>query len=282
MSDIAIDAPPAGPLTEAVDRVSALYSYLEFRIGLPDEDAWWRVADLADAGLLAGWLDEVEAHFGERRVAGSYMSNWLLRVLAGLWAVPVLAAERLPLSGLDDVAVRRNPGGWFDGAALGREAAGALPGDPALACPDTVAFTGRAALLDALVERLSGLEPVILALREACPVGLNALWGIVADSVANQALEIARLTGRDQEAAWRDVEAIIDRLAALQPRLRARPRAFPVSVGPVIHLFEVRGTCCLYYRTVVNPDRDGEGYCETCPLRTDESRPPRLRALLDG
>lgn len=46
-------------------------------------------------------------------------------------------------------------------------------------------------------------------------------------------------------------------------------------------LFAVRGTCCLYYRTVAHPDRDGHGYCNTCPLRTDASRLRRLRAYLD-
>lgn len=283
MSDITIDAaPPAGPLAETAERLSALYTYVEFRVGLPDEAGWWRVSDLADPALLSGWLAEVEANFGERRVAASYMSNWLLRVLVGLSALPAFGGGRLPLAGLDELAVRRNPGGWFDGAAVAHQAVGALPGDPALAYPGAVSLVDRAALLDTLAERLSDLAPVIEALRAACPVGLNALWGIVADSAANQALEVARLTGADQEAAWRDVDAVIDRLAALQPRLRARPRPFRLQDGPVIQLFEVRGTCCLYYRTVENPDRSGEGYCETCPLRTDESRPDRLRALLDA
>ncbi|HEY8489857.1 MAG TPA: hypothetical protein VIO14_02575, partial [Dehalococcoidia bacterium] len=75
--------------------------------------------------------------------------------------------------------------------------------------------------------------------------------------------------------------ALLERLAHGQPRLRARPRLFPVAHSGGREYFAVRATCCLAYRTAASPDPDGGGYCTACPLRTDASRAERWRRHLE-
>lgn len=79
-------------------------------------------------------------------------------------------------------------------------------------------------------------------------------------------------------SAW--WQGMLDVMAAKAP-LRRRARLFPVAWSGGTTCFQVRGTCCLLYRSSAAPDRDGDGYCATCPLRTDRSRTERLRASLD-
>ncbi|CAN5498874.1 IucA/IucC family C-terminal-domain containing protein [soil metagenome] len=270
------------PLSETVGRISALADYLDFRTGIPDEAGWRRLTELTDPDLLEGWHWDVTNRVGDRRVAAAYMSNWLLSFLVGGWLLPVLTEHRLPLAGHAETAIRRNDGGWFDGFALDSLALGVLPDDPAAGDPLSVELPDRDVLFDSLADRLMSLDPVIHALRAACPIGIPALWGAVADAISSQALLLADLAGQDRQVVWRSAYAIIDRLDLRESRPRVRPRPFPVAHENGVTLFDVRGTCCLYYKTVKEPDRDGEGYCDSCPLRTDESRLTRLRASIGG
>lgn len=282
MSDHKSSSYPSSPLSDTAARISALSDYLDCRVGVPAGDAWHRVNWLVEADLLAGWHADVTGRTGDRRVAAAYMSNWLISTLVGTWLIPVLAENRLPLAAQRDIAVRRTEGGWFDGVAVDDDVVAVLPDDPAAGHPAAMVLQDRGALLDALADRILGLEPVIHALREACPIGLPALRGAVADAVANQSLLLAQLMNRDRHAAWHDADAIIERLDERDLRLSIRPRPFPVVLDEQEEIFGVCATCCLYYRTVDDPDRDGEGYCDTCPLRTDESRLIRLRASIGG
>ena len=72
-------------------------------------------------------------------------------------------------------------------------------------------------------------------------------------------------------ALWADADLLVDEIAALAPRLRARSK--PVTVegpaGPV--LTAVQGTCCLEYRTPAGRARKAAGgvaHCSTCPVST--------------
>ena len=266
------------PLAATAARIAGLADYLDSRIEIPDEPGWHRITELTDPALLARWHREVSERVGDRRVAAAYMSNWLISFLIGGALMPVLAERRLPLAGHGDVAIRRNSDGWFDAFAVADEALAALPDDPDAGHSSVTVVTSEDELFDLLADRILDLEPIILALRQAGPIGLPALWGAVADGIGGTALQLADLMERDKETAWRDAEALIARVVARQPRMKATPRPFPVRHGDGIEFFEVRGTCCLYYRTVEHPDRNGDGYCTSCPLRPDEAR---RRILVD-
>ena len=274
-------APPS-PFSETAARISELSDYLDYRVGVPDGENWRHLTGLVEADLLAGWHAEVTGRTGDRRVAAAYMSNWLISTLVGAWLIPVLAEGRLPLAAQRDIAVRRTEGGWFDGVAVDDDALAVLPDDPAAGHPASTVLQDRGAILDALADRILSLEPVIHALRAACPIGLPALRGAIADAVANQSLLLAQVMNRDRHAVWRDADAIIERLDERDLSLSIRPRPFSVVHKGKEEIFGVRATCCLYYRTVDEPDRDGEGYCDTWPLRTDESRLIRLQASIGG
>lgn len=69
--------------------------------------------------------------------------------------------------------------------------------------------------------------------------------------------------------------------AASQTHLR-RPRPFPVSWAGGEALFQVKGTCCLYYKTRDGSlDADDDSYCTTCPFRDHGNRLSRLRHHLE-
>lgn len=270
-----------GPLEAVAPRLSGLSDHLAYEVGVPGGTGWHRLADLADPELLAGWHRDLAAREGDRKAAAAYLAGWISGAAAEAWLLPVLAGGCLPLAGPPRVRVHRHADGWFDAVAVPAAPVAVLPGDPHAGQTGVVVASGRGALLDGVAERLSGLGAVFAALRAACPIGPVALWGAVADAVASRALWLARLSDGDRQAAWETAEAVTDRLAAAQPRLRARPRPFPVPWSGGEELFQVRGTCCLWYRTVATPDPDGDGYCNTCPLRTDTSRTGRLRAHLE-
>lgn len=195
--------------------------------------------------------------------------------------LPVLADGCLPLSPVDNVAVHRHDDGWFDGVAVPGAPVAVLVDDFRVPQGGVEVVVERESLLALVAQRVLGIGAVFATIHADCPIGLPALWGGLADAVAAQALWLARLLDADREAAWRDAHTIIERLAGAQPLLRQRPQRFPVDYSGGQELFKVSGTCCLYYRTIEAPDADGDGYCATCPLRTDTSRTRRLRAHLE-
>lgn len=114
------------------------------------------------------------------------------------------------------------------------------------------------------------------AVRARAPFGRRRMWGQLADDIGGTALWTARAGDLDQRSAWKEAQAILDHVAETAPELRVRSRPFPVRWEGDETLFQVRGTCCLWYTTFEEPDRCGEGYCTTCPLRDDDVRHERL------
>ncbi|MEX0659229.1 MAG: (2Fe-2S)-binding protein [Egibacteraceae bacterium] len=267
------------PLAATAGRLNALDGDLTYRVGPPLEPGWCRLTDLVDATAVAAWHRELTASHGDRRAAAAFLGGWVADAAVDVWALPVWADRRLPLVAPHAILVRRHAKGWIDAVGVdGAPAVAVLADDPAAGQTGTVVASTYHVLVEGLSERLATLEPLLRVLASVLPVGLPALWGGLADSLANRALWLARRLLRDRQAAWQDAARLIDRLAADRPP--PRPRPFPVHCAQAGELFAVRGTCCLHYRTVADPDRDGDGYCTTCPLRTDASRRQRLRAYL--
>lgn len=275
---------PESALAGTARRLNALEANLTYRLAPPGDPQppWQRMTDLAGPAPIGQWHDQLTARTGDRRVAASYLGDWIASAAAMAWVLPVLAELRLPLSGPAGVAVRRHAKGWLDGVAVTGHQVAVVSGDPAAGMHGVVVVADHQGLLDALAGQLLGMAGIFTAVHTAVPVGLPALWGGFADAVAGQALWLARLLGRDPLTTWALAEQTIDRVAARQPLLRHRPRIVPVACPGWEEPVLVRGTCCLYYRTVERPDPDGDGYCETCPLRTHASRARRLCARLGG
>lgn len=271
----------ASPLARTARRLSALDAHLDYRIGVPDSPRWHRLADLADVDLLRAWHTKLTALEGDRRTAAAYLGAWVASAAVEAYLLPALADARLPLAGIGDVAVHRHVEGWFDAVALPGLPLAVLPGDPAVGIAGVQVLAHRDGLLDATAAQLAALAPLLETISAALPVGQAALWGGLADSIGTRGLWLARLLDLPRGEVWGDVQGLTDRIAAFRPRLRQRPTPFVVAYGGGKEWFQVRSTCCLYYRTVEDPDPDGEGYCNTCPLRTEASRIRRLRTHLD-
>jgi hypothetical protein len=156
-----------------------------------------------------------------------------------------------------------------------------LPGDPATADPRSVVLADEAALDEWWAAGVAAtLAPLLAAVRARAPFGLRNLWGGVADEVTGTVIWVAQLAGRDADEAWLRGQRLLDALARHAPIRFARGRPFLVTHPGGRRLFQVRGTCCLYYRSAAETGPPEQTYCNTCPLRDDDSRQRRLREHL--
>lgn len=270
----------AGPLEATLERLRALDPWSVAEVGRPEGDAWYALDDMVADGHLDAWLASlVTEHGGRRDVAGTYLGSWLAATLVEVPMAAILTERRLPdlRAGL---WLHRHQEGWFDRVAFASCSLTVVAGDADADHPHTTVVADRASVWDryalTLVEVLS---PLLWALRQRVPYGMRGLWGAVADDVAGRALRIARLTGGDGWGDWSEARVILDRIAVYQDHLRTRPSPFPVTWSGGDTLFQVKGTCCLYYKTQEAPDPRGEGYCTSCPFREDESRTERCGAI---
>jgi len=256
------DAPEVR-LRRVVGDLDAAWEYRTLALGAP-ADGDWQTLSQAMATAPA-WHGELAARVGDRRAAAAYLAGWLVEVPVLLVGLPVVAGAPVPRVTPHDLYVRRHADGWLDGLAIAPRA-----------------VDDRGDLLAVAAEHVHDLTaPVVAVLTEVLPVGPAAAWGAVADGLAAQALHLDRVRGADTDRTWTRLERLLDGLQARLPRRLVRPRPLLVSWSGGTARYPVRGTCCLYHRTCEAPDRDGEGYCATCPLRTPESQRRRLREHLE-
>ena len=249
-------------------------------------EGWYELAELTAEGgaLAAAWLDAMVAGAagGHRDVAGSYLAAYLAEIVVEPVVTAVLGERRGWPVAPADLAVHRHADGWFDGLAVGATTIWVLPDDPLAGRPGTVVHADADALHDAVAAGLvAALGPWFAAVRAIAPYGRRGMWGGVADSIASGAMRMARADGNDQPTMWNAAAALIDRVSAHAPELRVRPGTESVTWSGGTALVPVKGTCCLYYKTYAGvPDRTGEGYCISCPLRRPASRGERWAAWL--
>lgn len=272
-----------GPLSSTFARLQHLDEYLIAEVGPPRGENWYDLDRVVDDGYLDAWLNDLaRAHDGQRDVAGAYLGSWLARTLVGVPVAALVLERRMPHLG-GGVWLHRHEDGWFDRVAFASASVDVLADDPDTGRCDTVVFDDPTTLHDRYAEALvATLSPLLQAVRRRASYGLRGLWGAVADDIAGAALHAARQSGTDGWAAWSQADIVLDRLATRQENMRKRPSPFPVTWSGGESLFQVKGTCCLYYKTHDGPlDPDGDSYCTTCPFRYDDNRLARLRCLLE-
>lgn len=208
--------------------------------------------------------DGLTARDGDRRAAAAYLAGWVARTPALVVGLPAVLGGVTPVVDADAIRLHPTAEGWFDRYALTGPVRVATEG-----CLDEAA---------AIIARIS--TPIVEILCAELPVGPVAVWGGVADSLGAYALWFARETGLDGGAVWADVGELLDRLRRHVP-FRYGPRLLPVAWSGGVAHFQLRGTCCLYYRTCAAPAGD-DRYCTSCPLRTETDRTARLVAHLES
>jgi hypothetical protein len=85
-------------------------------------------------------------------------------------------------------------------------------------------------------------------------------------------LRAAKDLGYDTQQAWLRAQQLTAAIATAAPRLRSRPRPFPVTGTDTSGdrwdgTWLVFSTCCYLYKA-----RPGHGYCTVCPLNDDSNR----------
>lgn len=273
-----------GALAATLARLSAADPECTYAVGVPDGDGWEVLGDvLADPARLDRWLATVQSELAEAHadVAAAYLASFVGFVVAGSVAGAVHRERRGWPIDLDATFVHRTAEGWFDGLALARPAVWVLPDDPAAADRDAEVLADVEALHEAVArEVVAALTPLFEAVRRRASYGVRGMWGLLADEVAGGAVWQANRRGADTREAWAEANLFLDAIARRAP-LKVRPRFIAVNWSRGVTYVTSRGTCCLFYKTQLDPDPCGEGYCGTCPLREPDSLLEALREYLE-
>ncbi len=247
-------------------RLSHLDPYAGFDVAPGPHPDWW-VLDGSEL-KLDGWMTLLVRRHGHRATAGSMLGDALVRAVVHPTVSALVLERRCPDPAASNVAVRLDEAGDFARAAILRPHVAVLAGDPAAGDPDSIVVDDLPDLVAWWARHTAAtLAPLLSRVRARAPFGLPALWGNVADAVTSITLWIGQLAGQDPCALWAFSQRLVEALAAHAPVRLARPRPFPVVDPMGEQWYQVRGTCCLSYRSAL-----GEGFCSTCPLRDDESR----------
>lgn len=260
----------AGPgraaLANAVGLLGRVDDEWALVLGAPTGPDWYSLEQAL--GHVESWFPMLAEKEGDRRAAASYLAGWLAEVPVLVLGLPAVFGGVAVQVSRDGLHVRRHRGGWFDRHALEPDDARTGPLDDVLA----EAGAHVAALTAPIVDRVCA----------AMPISRTAVWGTVADAIGGHALAVARTLGIDEVETWRRCSLVVDAVQPHAESLRTRARLFPVVWSQGTSHFQVRGTCCLAYRTCQKPNRDLDGYCTTCPLRTERSRTERLLRVLES
>lgn len=248
------------------------------------EGEWIDFATLLDGGLDAVFAAGNRSEPRRRDHLGASVAAALVEALLSAALPPLLLERRLPDVRPANVAARLHPEHlWFEAVALHAARCLGIPSDPGVAEPELEVVDDlgglHRALAAALVEAGTTWFP---AVRARAPFGRRGMWGQLADEVHGVALWTARSLGLDPAAAWGEAAAIVDLVAASEPELRVRPRPFPVRSSAGDALWQVKGTCCLWYTTCAEGERDDTSYCTACPLIDDAGRHERLRSWMEA
>jgi hypothetical protein len=267
------------PLAVTAGRLAGLDSYAGFEVSTGE--GWISLSTVESSGQLDTWWAALLSGIGHRGSAGSALGLELARVVVGPTVQALVLDGRCPDPALDNLAVRLGPDGYVSRTAVRGLAVAMAPHDEAAADPRSLVLAGEATLHAWWASRLAGtLTPLLAAVRARAPVGLPALWGGVSDQISGAAIWIGQLAERDPRESWQYAQRLLDALQPHVPVRLTRARPFPVCHAAREHLFQVRGTCCLYYRSAEAEGPPGDRYCSTCPLRDDRSRLRRLREHL--
>lgn len=252
----------------------------------PFGDGWFVLSDvLRNPDLISRWIQDLLSGraCGRRDVAGSYLSASIAGIVAGVPAGAIIAAGRAWPLVPSGIALRLHADCWFDGMALKSPALWVLRDDPDAENSDSVVFQSAGDLRDRLAANIVRVvNPIFAAVRSATGYPTRSMWGLLADGIAGMALWRDRSSGRLDPDVWERAVEVLDALQERARLMKARPTVSKVASGGSCLQFAVKGTCCLYFKTFDgDPDPDGEGYCSSCPFRTDESRHQRWAAWLD-
>ena len=266
---------PTSPLACTLARLSDAYENVRFVAGRPAGNGWFVLADaLADGALIDGWFDAIrDTNGGHEAVAASFLASWLTGIVVEPVTSAIVRERRAWSVAADDLVVHRHDEGWFDGLAIVNPRLVMLRGDRDSGHRDSVVVEDVATLRSSVATEIAGTLGMIFgAVRRRARLGLPVMWGAMADSAGYAAVADAAARGCDRQAAFDEAMVFVDAIREVATMPRVRPSLVQVAwSGGVSHEI-ARGTCCLWYRTQIDPDPMGEGFCSSCPRRDPEDR----------
>lgn len=266
---------PETPLAETLGRIAALEAGgldLSARIGVPEGPEWTRCADLARDDAL---LDELLGRGGRAYETGDRAVIGALFLRGYLWKLllPTVAAflvdRRVPDVGAENTALGFDERGGATRLAFLEDRFAVLKGDPAAGAAGALVVKGENEMLTWLRTRLTEAHlPELFSALGRCGMrrAEKALWGMVADLIAEAFGWVGPALGREVEA-----RAFAEEMLDGTPPIPGMANFFVVEHDGGLIPTRVRNACCLYYRV-------GEATCLTCPRNTDEERLLRLAA----
>lgn len=273
------------PLEASLGRLGAGDVDTRYVAGVPAEVGWVLLADaIADDSHFDRWFEAARANAaGSDAVGASFLASWLAGVIVGPVTRAIIRERRAWSVAAGDLLVHPHPDGWFDGMAVRVPKVRMLPGDPDSKHGDAVVVDDLAVLRGSVAGELAATLAMIFgAIRRRARLGQPAMWGGVADGAAFAAVSDAVAQGADPEAALVEAMSLVEAIAARAPLPRVRPSLARIEWSGGVAHETVRGTCCLWYRTQVDPDPSGEGYCDSCPRRDPEDRRRRWALMRDA
>ena len=137
----------------------------------------------------------------------------------------------------------------------------------------------RSALIDETIEIAGRLFTEV---RARAPYGMRGMWGALADELAAGLVRAANETGGDVERAWHEASSLLDMLAERVEVPFARPHLDRTEWSGGYTPFTVRGTCCLYYKTVDGTPRPARRrLLHDVPARDEGWRRQRMAAWFE-
>ena len=267
---------------DIVRRLDDLLPYLQVRAGVPAEPGWVNLAEALAGGETERWIARVEVNVARRDVATSFLGGWLAAPFVMTSVAAVLLDARALRMRPDDVYVHPHPDGWFDGIAVADTCL------PRLADHDTddtccPVLPDEATLHDTWARDLAAvLTPLFDDVSSRGRFGRRGLWGVGAvDRAMSVATEHARREPDQAASTMRTIEAMLEALQRHAPVLLPTARVHQVTWHGETLPFEVKSSCCLFYKTAEQPDRTLDNYCTGCPLVEDCTRQDRWASWLD-
>jgi hypothetical protein len=265
----------ASPLDVTRRRIAQPFRGFAFDLRPADDERWVTVATASQPDHVADRVQRLAHRYaGQRDVAAAYVAMRAASVVAGPLIGAYLLERRVPLVQAATTWLRTDHQLGFDRLAVGTTHFAGLADDPAGGHHD-LSVVDADDLSTTVVDALADLLGALLDnLRASAPFGRRGLWGLVADSIGGCALAAARETNTDHRPAWTAANEILDRLQARRFPVGNRPRPLVVTCDGREFPFNVRGTCCLRYKTDEergHHDPDFGAYCHSCPLVDDDT-----------
>ncbi|MFT4039064.1 MAG: hypothetical protein QM692_12840 [Thermomicrobiales bacterium] len=267
----------AAPLMQTFARVRAGNPWLQVHIEAPRNCPVCDLAALLDDDSLI--RDEQFAlmpkHYGtdDPDILARFYFGSFCYMLASATVSAFAVDRRAPVLHPERLRVALGSTGRPEALVLPDAAFWCLPDDPAAGHPDARVIADEATLRALLLDRLSEMFALMIAVtRRRARVGARALWISAAETCASTLVD-----GLPPEVTQEQAQAAVQTLIGTPGvPLRAKPEVITLHAAGRPRLMLLGDDCCTNFKI------PGETYCESCPHLPREQRIASLQTWWEG